>query len=416
LATRAARTAPDLPLARVHDQKGHEMMKGRLGRRLGLAALAAGLTGLVLGAASPAGATGGGGPVAQSILGSGSDTTMFMMQALDGLYLFSPGCQQLGSPQWYDFSCLDPDPPGTILTENYSHDQVHEAFYLGSQSGKNQLCQQGQSGVADIEFARSSSGPGQSDCTGLKFVAYARDGLSWEAWNVRKSGLGGNFSNQSGTCAGSGGDTKFCLTQTQIQGIWLTCTITSWSQVGGTGKAIALYTPQPGSGTRSTWDKFVGGDTSNCIADQDTHVIPENRNEPVYANGDYKRALVPFSYGVWTSQVHGKKGTILGAIDNVLPTDQTIADGSFPFGRFLYNVYCTACASGQQATANTIQYIGEEGWICKNNADHANDPTTGLNYRDEIETAIHSNGFVPIPEGVIGGGNTHVDHCRLFNH
>jgi phosphate transport system substrate-binding protein len=391
------------------------MAKVRIMRRLGALALTVGLAGLVAGVA-PAGATSNANPTAEEILGSGSDTTQFMMQALDGLYLFSPGCNQLGSPQQLDFSCTEPDPPNTITTENYKHDQVHEAYFLGSGVGKLQLCKQGLSGTANISFARSSSGPG-SDCTGLHYVAYARDGLSWEAFNLGKgSGLGKNFNNQSGTCSGSGGSTQFCLTQSQLNGIFVTCSITSWSQVGGASKPFAIYTPQAGSGTRKTWDGFVGGDSSHCIpADQQvTHVIPENENTFIFNNGDQKRAIFPFSYGVWITQIHGSHKAILGAVDNVLPSAQTIGDGTFPFGRFLYNIYCNNCATGINATAATIAYVGEEGWLCKVEADHANDPVTGINYRTEIANTISGQGFVPIPLGVIGGGDTNQDYCRLF--
>jgi hypothetical protein len=344
-----------------------------------------------------------------------------MMNAIDSLYLFSPGCQQLniGGTQWLDFSCLAPDPPGTITTENYAHDQVHEAYFLGSGNGIKQLCSQGQTGVAHVDFARSSRGPSGSDCTGLHFVAYARDGISWEAFNAgKKSGLGTNFDNQSGTCNGSGGDTKFCLTQSQLNGIFVTCTITNWNQVGGANKAFAIYTPQAGSGTRSTWDGFVGGDSSHCIpsGDLDTHVVPENDNTALFNNGDYKRAIFPFSFGVWTLRVHGQKKAILGAIDNVAPSKDSIGDGSFPFGRFLYNVYCTAsCATGESSD-QTVTYVGEEGWICKVEEDHANDPATGVNYRTEISSTIDAQGFVPVPFGVIGGGNPNKDYCRLFVH
>src|SRR5689334_13544355 len=180
----------------------------------------------------------GGGPIAESILGSGSDTTQFMMGALDNLYQFSPGCDQLAIPpasQQLDFSCSAPDPAGTITTENYQHDQVHEATFLGSSSGISQLCKQGQSNVATINFARSSRAPAGSDCTGLHFVAYARDGISWEAWDkVTATSVSGihNMNNQADTCAGSGGATQFCLSQSQLQGIFISCSITNWSQVG----------------------------------------------------------------------------------------------------------------------------------------------------------------------------------------
>ena len=139
------------------------------------------------------------------------------------------------------------------------------------------------------------------------------------------------MNNQTGTCAGSGGATQFCLTQSQLQGIFVTCTITNWSQVGGNNLAIAVYTAQAGSGTRSAWDGFVGGDSSHCIPANKlaTHVIPENRNTGILSS-DLKRAIYPFSYGVWSTQIKGRNGAKLGAIDNVAVAASTIADGNFP--------------------------------------------------------------------------------------
>jgi hypothetical protein len=364
-----------------------------------------------------AAATGGGGPVAQSVLGSGSDTTQFMMHQLDGLYLFSPGCQQIplpgGPAAWLDFSCLSPDPAGTVTTENYAHDQVHEAYFLGSGNGIKQVCQQGTAGVAAIDFARSSRTPNTTDCTGLHFVAYARDGISWEAFDSVSSGVH-NQNNQAGTCAGSTGLSQFCLSQSDLQGIFVTCTITNWSQVGGQNVPISIYTPQNGSGTRKTFDAFVGGDSSHCIpvAQQSTHIIDENMNTGIPAS-DQAGAIFPFSAGVWKTQVNGKGGAVLGAIDNVYPTNSSISSGSFPYGRFLYNVTCAACTTGKQSSTATTNYAGEEGWICKTTANHAVNPVTGNNFRTDIAQTIGNAGFVPVLLGTIGGGNPNSDYCRL---
>ena len=365
-----------------------------------------------------------GGPRAQEVLGSGSDTTQFMMHSIDGLYLFSPGCQQIalpGATKFYDFSCLAPDPTGTVPTENYQHDQVHEASFLGSGNGIHQICNQGLAGNAHIDYARSSRASSTSDCKGLHFVAYARDGISWEAFDdgTTASGIHG-MNNQADTCAGSGGLTQFCLSQAQLQGIFITCTITNWSQVGGQNVPISIYTPQAGSGTRLTWDTFLGGpgNSQNCIpaAQQATHIIDENENVSIPAS-DRAGAIFPFSAGIWKTQVNSKGGAVLGAVDNVYPSTSTISSSVFPYGRFLFNVFCASCSSpnpNAQQKAATANYVGEEGWICKLTANHTTDPISGNNYRADISTAIGNSGFVPILQGVIGGGDNNQDFCRLF--
>ena len=396
---------------------------------LGLAVVAGGVL------AVPAGASGGGGPVAQSILGSGSDTTQFMMSSLGTLYQFSPGCQQIPNPggtAWYDFSCLAPDPAGTIKSENYEHDQVAEAYFLGSSNGIHQVCNQGVSGNAAVSFARSSRAPATTDCTGLHFVAYARDGIPIEVFRSFTN----NDSANGGPCVGKSN----CLSQTEIKDIWHFCTITDWHQIDSSipsGTTIDPYTPQSGSGTRGTFDNFLGGTnfSETCIdargtSYMQTHVVPENQNTTVATNGDSNVAMFPFSYGIWTTQVkkHNPLGSLLTSVDGVVASPTTIANLSFPYGRYLFNVFCaatnsTGCdANGITASQAAVNFVGEEGWICKpgsgswsaDGGPHAVNPTTGNNFQKDIATTIKSFGFVPNPLGVIGGGDTNKDYCRLF--
>ena len=375
----------------------------------------------------------GGGQIAESLLGSGSDTTQFMMHDLDKTYMFSPGCQQIqlptGSTKFYDFSCLAPDPAGIVKSENYAHDQAHEAYFLGSGNGIHQLCNQGKVGNAHIDYARSSRASSASDCTGLHFVAYARDGISWEAFDDGTTASGTDLmNNQNTTCAGSGtaGASPYCLTQAQLKGIFLQpCSITNWNQVGGQNVPISIYTPQSGSGTRATFDSFLGGSSDQCIpaAQQASHIIPENANSAIPLS-DRGGAIFPFSAGVWQTTINGIQNSHLNNIDNVAPDAADISSGAFPFGRFLFNVFCATCASknpnGDQVAA-AANYVGEEGWICKQNNNitgwlstgHTKD-ANGNFYRVDIANNISQNGFVTILAGTIGGGDTKSDFCRLF--
>ena len=120
------------------------------------------------------------------------------------------------------------------------------------------------------------------------------------------------------------------------------------------------------------------------------------------------------STGSYATKVTKPDGSKEGAVDGIKPTSTTIQNGSFPFGRYIYNVYCTnACSSGA-SPQQAVNYVGENGWICK--VQHAADPATGVNYHKEIASTITKNGFVPLPKGVIGGGVAGSDYCRLFVH
>ncbi len=69
----------------------------------------------------------------------------------------------------------------------------------------------------------------------------------------------------------------------------------------------------------------------------------ETFNPQMIANGDAKRAISLASYGTWTGKIKPfPDGSKLGQVDGVAPVKKTLVDGSFPFGRFIYNVYCTA--------------------------------------------------------------------------
>ena len=121
----------------------------------------------------------------------------------------------------------------------------------GSGTGINQLCQQGLANVASIDFARSSRGPKTGDCDGLQFTAFARDGISWHHFTSGRSEHPSNAVTN--------------LTQDQLRKIFVTGEINNWSQVGGTSAPIVVYAAQAGSGTRTTFDGFVGGSSSSQI-------------------------------------------------------------------------------------------------------------------------------------------------------
>jgi phosphate transport system substrate-binding protein len=350
------------------------------------------------------------------VIGSGSDVMFHVSSALDLLYNESPGCTTVApsGTQPLDQSCIPQ--AGDITTENANHDLISEEFPIGGSAGVNQLCQQGLSGVASINFARQTSAPSASVCTGLRYVAYARDGLSWEAFPGVAGSATASMNNQAGSCAGS---TGFCLTQTQLQGIFVNCTITNWNQVGGANAPITVYSILPQYGTRKAWDLFIGGSSSSCPG---VKLVDQTDNSEIAA-GDLATAIVPVSVGSWTERYKLKPGgSALGAIDGVAPTLTTVGNGTFPFGRFLYNVSCAGdpahsnlCGTASPASSATTRYVGVNGWICKQGATaHTKDPITGINYRTEIASTIKKYGFSPLPSGPTGGGTTLTNFCRLF--
>jgi phosphate transport system substrate-binding protein len=338
------------------------------------------------------------------IVGSGSDTTYLTMQRLDLIFNNATGCNILvvpGQPQPLDGECITPTPDGQISI-NENHDVATSAFPYGSSSGINQLCQQGLANVAQIDYARSSRTLRSTDCDGLEAVAYARDALSWY-----------HFTEVDGQPTASAAVDN--LTQSQLNKIFVTGEITNWSQVGGEDAPIVVYAAQSGSGTRASWDSFVGGDSSSQIpADKkDERVIREHDGTPILDNGEAENAIFYYGFGRYTQAPEGNSTGVAGAfdelgqIDGVTPTNATVGNQTFPGSRDVFNVlrYPT------EATRNFTDAV--DGFLCRTDIDDAINPFTGKTYRTEIEQAIKSEGLVPIPKGNTGGGTAAESYCRL---
>ena len=94
----------------------------------------------------------------------------------------------------------------------------------------------------------------------------------------------------------------------------------------------------------------------------------------------------------------------LGNIESVEPTQANVLTGTFPSTRLLFNVYSNGSNANIPATkAAALNFIGEQGFLCRPGTASDVDPTTGVNYRSEINAAILSEGFYPISAGASSG-------------
>jgi ABC-type phosphate transport system substrate-binding protein len=112
-----------------------------------------------------------------------------------------------------------------------------------------------------IDFVSSARGKQTGDPTGLLWVGFAKDAVSWTT--------------------PSGGATKpASLTQAQLQGIY-NCTITNWSQVGGGNAPIVPVLPMSGSAVRDFWLSALGMTTlGSCVVNGSIN-IPNDSHNPV---------------------------------------------------------------------------------------------------------------------------------------
>jgi hypothetical protein len=111
--------------------------------------------------------------------------------------------------------------------------------------------------------------------------------------------------------------------------------------------------------------------------------------------------------------------TALGAVNGISANPQTILATSgteFPVDRFVYNVYSNGSDTthpSQAVTPATLNYVSEDGFICKPQTTDASDgstvttnriidPATGVWYHTEIFNTILAQGFIPLTASASG--------------
>lgn len=261
----------------------------------------------------------------------------------------------------------------------------------GSTAGKNALKDPTNLTNGCVDIARSSSGPSGSDPAEFRYFGFAKDAVSWAAFN--------------------GGRAPATLTKTQIKGIY-DCSYTNWNEVGGTTGPIQRYLPQAGSGTRTFFIANIldGADpttvsSGSCPA---VKLVQENNGAAV-TSGDRPGAILPYSAGAWIAQANGatpnvRSTTTVRAISvsgtnlqpvappsfgKYKPNATVINGGQFPGVRTVYNVLHT----NSVGYAEALRAVGY---------DTAN-PTTGVRSplcNGQLTSTLERFGFTPLaPNG-----------------
>jgi ABC-type phosphate transport system substrate-binding protein len=87
-----------------------------------------------------------------------------------------------------------------------------------------------------------------------------------------------------------------------------------------------------------------------------------------------------------------------------LPTQYSVLTQDFGVWRYVYNVYANSIATKEHpASASTLNYIGETGFLCTPTTAAEIDPATGGNYLSEIQNTIEQAGFYPLSAGASTG-------------
>lgn len=140
------------------------------------------------------------------------------------------------------------------------------------------------------------------------------------------------------------------LTQQQLIDIY-TGKITNWSEVGGADLPIMAFQRPDSSGSQSLFMKLLMA--NDTPMDAPTEFRPGEMGELIEALAAYNNSADALGYSVfyYASYMYTQPGLKFIAVDGVLPSDETIADGSYP----LLNEYFLAVRADEPADSSTMK-------------------------------------------------------------
>ncbi len=115
--------------------------------------------------------------------------------------------------------------------------------------------------------------------------------------------------------------------------------ITNWKELGGSDAPIKAFQRPDNSGSQTLMYKLVV--PRDQIAPAPTEMRPGGMDDLVDAVSNYDEGLHSIGYSVYyyASGMYTDPGSKMISVDGVFPTDETIADGSYPLTDGYYAVY-----------------------------------------------------------------------------
>ena len=128
------------------------------------------------------------------------------------------------------------------------------------------------------------------------------------------------------------------LTIEQIQKIY-TGEITNWSQVGGNNEEIVAYQREQNSGSQNLMEKMVMKGTKMKDAPSGLMIASmEGLIDSVAKGYDNSKASIGYSIYLYAKEQYVKDNIKFLSIDGVYPSDETIANGTYPLSKIVYAV------------------------------------------------------------------------------
>lgn len=162
------------------------------------------------------------------------------------------------------------------------------------------------------------------------------------------------------------------LTQQQLIDIY-SGKITNWSEVGGEDMPIKAFQRPDSSGSQSLFMKLLMA--NDTPADAPTEFRPSEMGDLIEVLASYNNSADALGYSVfyYASYMYTQPGLKFIAVDGVIPSDETIADGSYP----LLNEYYLAIRADEPADSPTHKL---HDWILS----------------DDGTQAIKDAGYIPL--------------------
>lgn len=128
------------------------------------------------------------------------------------------------------------------------------------------------------------------------------------------------------------------LTLEQIQKIY-TGEITNWNQVGGNDEEIVAYQREQNSGSQNLMEKMVmKGTKMKNIPSELMIASMEGLIDSVAKNFDGGKSSIGYSIYLYAKEQYVKDNIKFLSIDGIYPSDDTIANGTYPLSKIVYAV------------------------------------------------------------------------------
>ena len=150
------------------------------------------------------------------------------------------------------------------------------------------------------------------------------------------------------------------LTLDQIRAIY-TGQITSWKEVGGEDIPIIAYQREANSGSQNLMEKMVMQGLKMAEAPAEYRIDSMYGLIDSVAAYENSRSSLGYSIYVYAKEQYVKDSIKFLSINGVYPTDDTIADGSYPLSKIVYAVFRSDEPAGSPVRRLVAWLLTEEG-------------------------------------------------------